>query len=409
MAETSGTATESSIADVERDVKPRRCSTCKGPVKGHSGQIGKYCTNPPLSEHEEEKDKSSIPCHESEEVNETAHKQDGVKSTKTDSSSLVTLMQQLCHQITSLNTNVESMVAEQAAIMSTLRQDSGYGTQPNSLASSSLQHGVGATAAAPHVSTSTAYESTYRPRPTAGNDSAKSGCLPSDKVVKAAMNGEFISLVDFLPSNEPIIAEQWEAPTEMPDGVLYVRPKKSRRTIDNFDSWLAAWTNYESLMVGQYPELYPNFVTHRQLIQTCNRKYNWQSICMYDIRHRMRLGAQKSFAFERIDNDLFVTILDSTAIKSDALRCFRCKSFEHVVSNCPFPAEAQVEANKKAVRAKPGQKPLLKSERWYHNGKEGCNNWQRDRCNVQQCPRAHVCKGCRGPEPHDRCPTCNKL
>ena len=124
---------------------------------------------------------------------------------------------------------------------------------------------------------------------------------------------------------------------------MVVRPKKNKRNIDNFDVWLTAWNNYEALLVQNHPDIYPNLSVFRQLIQN-----------------------------------------------------FRCKSYEHVVSSCPFPSEYQMEANK---TSKDIQKEF---EKWFHNGNEGCNNYHFGKCTFSNCSRAHVCKECRGPDPGSR-------
>ena len=61
-------------------------------------------------------------------------------------------------------------------------------------------------------------------------------------------------------------------------------------------------------------------------MQKCNRKYTWQSV----------LGR---FDFHMMDTDLYLTTLDTTAVKTDAMCCLRYKSYEHVVTACPFPSE----------------------------------------------------------------------
>ena len=49
------------------------------------------------------------------------------------------------------------------------------------------------------------------------------------------------------------------------------------------------------------------------------------------------LGSKQSFQFGEIDHNLYVTVLDSTAVRKDVPRCHRCKSFDHKVAFCPFP------------------------------------------------------------------------
>ena len=53
-----------------------------------------------------------------------------------------------------------------------------------------------------------------------------------------------------------------------------------------------------------------------------------------------------------MDNDLYLTILDTTVVRTDAMRCCRCKSYEHIVTSCPFPSEYQMEANKSSKKTK---------------------------------------------------------
>ena len=48
-------------------------------------------------------------------------------------------------------------------------------------------------------------------------------------------------LADPMPSNELIAAHN-------PDGTVTFQPKKTRRTIDNFDTWLSAWSVFEQLI-----------------------------------------------------------------------------------------------------------------------------------------------------------------
>ena len=72
-------------------------------------------------------------------------------------------------------------------------------------------------------------------------------------------------------------------------------------------------------------------------------------VYLYDVNE---IGSSRSFDFHVMDNDLYITILDTTAVRMDAMRCFRFKSYEHVVKSCPFPSEYQKEANKRSKRQK---------------------------------------------------------
>ena len=60
------------------------------------------------------------------------------------------------------------------------------------------------------------------------------------------------------------------------------------------------------------------------------------------------------------NNDLVVSILDATAVKADINRCFRCKSVDHVLQECPFLAlKVQVETSQKKSEALHRAIPLV--------------------------------------------------
>ena len=89
------------------------------------------------------------------------------------------------------------------------------------------------------------------------------------------------------------------------------------------------------------PELYLGLLEYRQLIQECDSKYTWSAVYTYDVRYRSKLAS-----FGTMDSELFVTILDATAVKSGPLACFRCKSHEHKMASCPFLAfQSSMEAS----------------------------------------------------------------
>ena len=192
-------------------------------------------------------------------------------------------------------------------------------------------------------------------------------------------------------------------------GSFYLRQKKSpRKAITSFNVWLAAWNNYEGLLVNAKPRLYQYLASYRRFIQNCGVKYQWHAKYAYDCRFRAKLSQAKSFGYNKIDTELFVMIFDVTTVKQDAKSCYRCHSYEHTVVDCPFPAPEAVEKNKTQTKT-PNRWQQIASTvpKWYHNGEEGCNNFQTGKCKFPQCKRAHVCKSCRGAEPHYRCGTCN--
>ena len=50
--------------------------------------------------------------------------------------------------------------------------------------------------------------------------------------------------------------------------------------------------------------------------------------------------------------------------------------------------------------------PMANQDRWYHNNREGCNNFNAGWCRYTTvCMHAHVCKICCGPQPNVLCTT----
>ena len=216
------------------------------------------------------------------------------------------------------------------------------------------------------------------------------------RVIDSAIQGEWIDLSEFVPQlgvNVNTVNTELEPVLE--GNTVSYRPKKSKRQITNYDSWYIAWCNYEKLMISVHGvALHEIMCDYRTFIMEANKKYLWSSVFMYDQRHRARLGALLSLNerlnFSSPSQDLISTILDATAVKPNAQRCQRCKSYDHNVSICPFP---EVKGSSQAQGKTKTQ----------NTSQEICLNFNREKCNSNSCPRKHICKQCRGPLPHTRC------
>ena len=221
------------------------------------------------------------------------------------------------------------------------------------------------------------------------------------KTAKKAMSGEFVDFCEYLDTEETNSLE----PYKNNNGSISFRPKKTKKLIDSFESWLMAWSKHESILVESNPDLYPELSSYRQFIHRCSKKYYWNAVYIYDVRFRAKLGSSHSFDFGTIDSGLYVEVLDATAIKIGSKQCYPCKSFDHSVSSCPFPAETSLEENKFKKKTQVSKQNIIK---WFHEKVEGCNNFQTETgCKYPGCKRAHVCRGCRGAEPQYKCPTCS--
>ncbi len=76
----------------------------------------------------------------------------------------------------------------------------------------------------------------------------------------------------------------------------------------------------------------------------CNKTFNWYCIAMYDFKHRVKLASTRTIIdqlhFDKVDVNLFPTILDSTEIRSNTARCLCCYDYDHLnAKECPFQDE----------------------------------------------------------------------
>ena len=198
-----------------------------------------------------------------------------------------------------------------------------------------------------------------------------------DKTLKAAVCGEYIPLQEFL-SNYSINSDTVHDVQAYVDSEGYVqhKPKKAKRKIVDFTSWLEAFEQYERLMVNIHGiDLYNVMSEYKILILEYDRRYNWNNVHMLDMRHRSMLS-KRSVQFTNIDFNLMTTIFDPTVVKQ-VPRCTRCRGFDHHISECPFPPA-------------PTAKSVMPRQRASGGATEVCNNFNNLRCNFRSCRRKHV-------------------
>ena len=227
----------------------------------------------------------------------------------------------------------------------------------------------------------------FRPIPPAG--------VPQ-KTLDACLRGEFVDLNDFVPpigASKNLSMDELEPFIDTNNSVSY-RPKKHSRKIIGFDTWAEAFDRFQKFIVGHLGvEFHTHLVDYRTFIYESNRKFTWPSVSMYDFRHRSNLALHgtlhERFAFSKADPALVPIILDATAVRPNAVRCTRCRGFDHVVKSCPFPEGG----SKTSTQAKSAA-----------GAQEVCQNFNRERCLFgEQCRRKHCCRLCKGPLPFNKC------
>jgi X-X-X-Leu-X-X-Gly heptad repeat protein len=236
-----------------------------------------------------------------------------------------------------------------------------------------------------------------------------SGAKVSHKILKTARNREFINLSDFAPCLEPSIITE----TSLVDGELQFKPKRTLKNIDSFLLWSMAWRGYEEVMVEADHSRYAQLVEYRIFIQTCAARYWWNAVYSYDVRNRAKKSMTRSLDFHVMDNDIYMTSMDTSTTRTNIRQCNRCRSIWHVVRDCPFPEEVAVATNTRSpqVGARSSQDVRMSqsssSNYTRRIGMQACFNWNAGRCFANPCTRLHVCERCGGPDPLPRCRNCN--
>ncbi len=214
------------------------------------------------------------------------------------------------------------------------------------------------------------------------------------KTIDLALEGDYVDLADFLPpigASSYVSNPELEAVVDNSTNSVTYRPKKYTRKILNYDTWCSGWNNYEKLMVAYFGSAVHEFMSdYRTFIQESSRKYVWQAVSIYDFRHRTRLATMISLSdrlnFSSTFNDTNNTVLDTTAIRQNAPRCLRCKAYDHMIQDCPFPETKSENQKKNQTQTQ-----------------EVCLNFNREKCVTANCRRKHVCQKCRGVLPYAKC------
>ena len=202
---------------------------------------------------------------------------------------------------------------------------------------------------------------------------------------------------------------------EVVDGKLSLAPKQKARHLSNLQLWLHAWHIYEDTLLSFYPHSYMELLHYRRHISDLDQCFHWATILSYDAQfwHKCALHNWPLSAF---DQQLYVTILDATATKAVARRCFRCQRYDHEVIDCPFPLLEKEAMVKKAAQSQQGWGNFCHQQQHpsnrgtgsqlpavYHQGREICIKYQLVSCTFPNCRRAHVCRHCKQEHPALEC------
>ena len=298
---------------IEQGTKPKRCTTCQQLVKGHNGPTGMKCTNTSDidgSTYTEDDERADLEGAVAGNSDQQYVDEKPTTMSKEQFDILVNIM-------TSINLNMEAFQKSNRDILKAVLEKpptapvkTGYTTSPPHMANivTSSPHTDNIVSPPPHAYTIVTPHAVNIATPPPHADSIVT--LPisgstSEKTVKHALSGEFINLSDFLPNlSEPVTNLESYVDS---DGTMQFKAKRPNRAIDSLCTWLSAWSNYEALLVSHNPSLYTKLASYRAFIQMCDKKYLWHAIYAYDCRFRSALSHSKSWDYQQVNNDLYIT------------------------------------------------------------------------------------------------------
>ena len=147
-----------------------------------------------------------------------------------------------------------------------------------------------------------------------------SGQPISGTALKAVKAGAYVDFLNLLPRLKV-------KPDTCGDVISGTGDRKAsvplKVTIESFDSWLEAWSIYDALVMDVAPLRYKELARYRDVIQKANRKFVWSVIYNYDVQFRLSLNLNTSVRFDTVDTTLYMTILDSSAVRKEGVSCQR--------------------------------------------------------------------------------------
>ena len=235
----------------------RRCSKCKMPCKGHVGPPGSSCSMATAEDHD-------IITEQPEPIEvHVIHEPEGAEAIHSGRLS-EHLLNTLVSQMTMMNTNFQTMIEGQVSLTNAVERS--ITSSPPTLRAATRQ-------AQPLSIPDTDTLDTTTP-----TLSLPGGARVSEKTAKAAINGEFINLAEFLPSFEHKDHGREVEPILDDDGKLTFQTRRPRKSINNLNQWLSSWNNYEYLVVSSCPARYAEMSKYRDFIMKCAHKYQWYAV-----------------------------------------------------------------------------------------------------------------------------------
>ena len=130
--------------------------------------------------------------------------------------------------------------------------------------------------------------------------------LPA-KLVKEALNGEFMELSRLLPKNINLLGNGDEPLTlTVENSVIKLSHSNKTTSITNIDEWTSAFSAYMSVIISSSPERAAELLEYMSLIRYAAKYHQGLGWCVYDIKFRQKAANNKSLKWSVIDSQLWL-------------------------------------------------------------------------------------------------------
>lgn len=248
---------------------------------------------------------------------------------------------------------------------------------PNILSAGSSDHlagvpGAGSSAAAPApFSGSVGMASTYAPPGLASPTVPPLhfwSAIPQ-AVVDKVRTGQFVEFHLLLPA-DAVAPSQKQVLTLEDSGTgqlaIASQPRSAKR-IDNFATWLEAWTSFAAIYTAAHPSRSGELLAYQHHLLKAHQQFTFAAVADYDRSFRASIANSPALRWDAIPQSLYTTIFNAQAVR-------------------PFRAASAAASG---AAPSPG----------------ACFLFNRGSCRRKACQYAHICSACGASDhPKPRCP-----
>ena len=101
--------------------------------------------------------------------------------------------------------------------------------------------------------------------------------------------------------------------------------KKCSHSVDCLSMWFQARDLFRVTLLKVFPKCYGKLVFYKQFIGRLIKKFIRLAVMAYNVRFHSKCMVFNC-TLNVIDNGLFITVLDATAIEASAHQCFHCSN-----------------------------------------------------------------------------------